>query len=193
MNHSIEQRGVGMVAIVGVVALLVIAAAGAYYFVGRSAAPAEQVLDEEAGIIPTATPVRGASPAPTNSGAAYQGAVLAGTTSPLLDFHKADFDAAVRSNKLVVLYFYANWCPICRAEFPKMQAAFNELTDDNVVGFRVNFSDNETDDDEVGLARQHGIAYQHTKVFIKNGQQVLKSPETWEQSRYVTEITKATK
>jgi hypothetical protein len=55
----------------------------------------------------------------------------------------------------------------------------------------VNFNDNQTDADEQALAREHGIAYQHTKVFIKNGQQILKSPESWAQSRYVTEITNA--
>ena len=46
----------------------------------------------------------------------YSGGVLAGKAAPLLDFVKADYDAAVKSDKLVVLYFYANWCPICKEE-----------------------------------------------------------------------------
>src|SRR3989344_8013218 len=48
----------------------------------------------------------------------YSGAMIAGKSAPLLDFTKADYDVAVKSDKLVVLYFYANWCPICKAEFP---------------------------------------------------------------------------
>jgi len=121
----------------------------------------------------------------------YSGAVLAGTSAPLLDFQKADYDVAVASDKLIVLYFYANWCPICKAEFPKMQEAFNEITHHDVVGFRVNYKDNQTDQNEQNLARQFGVAYQHTKVFLKNGKQILKAPDGWDKARYITEINKA--
>ena len=121
----------------------------------------------------------------------YSGAVLAGKSAPLLDFAKADYDAAVKTDKLVVLYFYANWCPICRAEFPVMQKAFNELSTDKVIGFRVNYNDDQTDNDEKNLAKQFGVAYQHTKVFVKNGRRILKSPEGWDQMRYDMEMSKA--
>lgn len=121
----------------------------------------------------------------------YSGAMLAGKSAPLLDFTKADYDAAVKTDKLVVLYFYANWCPICKAEFPIMQKVFNELTTDKVIGFRVNYNDDQTDSDEKNLAREFGVAYQHTKVFVKGGQRTLKSPEGWDENRYDTEINKA--
>lgn len=122
----------------------------------------------------------------------FTGTILAGSLSksPLLDYTKADFDKALSSNKLIVIYFYANWCPICKAEFPKAQAAFNQLQSNDAVGFRVNFNDNQTDSDEIALAKQHGVAYQHTKVFIKNGTRILKSPETWDTMRYLSEISK---
>jgi len=123
--------------------------------------------------------------------AKYTGIVLAGKSAPLLDFTKADYDMAVKSDKLVVLYFYANWCPICKAEFPVMQKVFNELSTDKAIGFRVNYNDDQTDTDEKALAKQFGVAYQHTKVFVKNGQRILKSPEGWDEKRYDTEINKA--
>ncbi len=116
---------------------------------------------------------------------------LIGKSAPLLDFTKADYDAAVKTDKLVVLYFYANWCPICRAEFPIMQNVFNELLTDKVIGFRVNYNDDQTDSNEENLAREFGVAYQHTKIFVKDGQRILKSPESWDESRYETEINKA--
>jgi thiol-disulfide isomerase/thioredoxin len=118
----------------------------------------------------------------------FSGVNLAGNSSPLLDFNKADYDKALASDKNIVLYFYADWCPICRAEFPKMQAAFNQLNTDQVVGFRVNFNDNQTDSNEKDLARQFGVAYQHTKVFLKNDQRILKAPDTWDTTRYLEEI-----
>lgn len=120
----------------------------------------------------------------------YSGQVLAGDQSLLLDFNKADYDKALAANKTIMLYFYASWCPICRAEFPKMQSAFNKLSDNNIVGFRVNFNDSQTDDNEKALAKQFGVAYQHTKVILQNGQRVLKAPDSWEESRYLEEINK---
>lgn len=121
----------------------------------------------------------------------HSGKLLAGKSSFLLEYNKTDFDTALKSDKLVVLYFYANWCPICRAEFPKMQEAFNELTTDRVVGFQVNYNDDQTDNNEKELAREHGVAYQHTKVLIKNGQRIGKYPDSWDKSRYLSEINKA--
>jgi len=118
----------------------------------------------------------------------FSGEVLAGSASPLLDFNESDYQKAIASDKLVALYFYANWCPSCKIEFPKMQSAFDELSGDNVVGFRVNYNDNQTDKAEKALAKEFGVAYQHTKVFVKNGERVLKSPETWDKSRYTSEI-----
>lgn len=106
------------------------------------------------------------------------------------DFDEQKFDQAVAEGKLVVLYFYANWCPICKKEFPKMRAAFDQVSYGDVVGFRVNFNDNETSEAEEGLARTYGVAYQHTKVFIKNGERVLKAPDSWEKERYIEEIRK---
>ncbi len=123
----------------------------------------------------------------------YIGAVLAGTTSLLLDFNQADYDKALSTNKLIVLYFYANWCPICKVEFPKMQSAFNQLATAGVVGFRVNFNDNQTSDFEQDVARQFGVAYQHTKVILQNGQRVLKAPDSWDTQRYLDEINKLIK
>ena len=122
----------------------------------------------------------------------FSGSVIAGTSAPLIDFNTTDYEQALASDKLVVLYFYANWCPVFTEEVANaLYPAFNELTRDDVVGFRINYNDNQTDDQEKALAREFGVAYQHTKVFVQNKERVLKSPESWDKDRYFSEIEKA--
>lgn len=120
----------------------------------------------------------------------YEGEVLAGTSAKYMDFTKEDYELALSENKVVVLYFYATWCPTCRAEQPEAFEAFNEMDKENVVGFRVNYKDSDTDEYEAGLAKEFGITYQHTKVILKDGVRVLKSPESWDSARYIEEISK---
>ena len=120
----------------------------------------------------------------------YTGKILAGTTTQYLDFNQADYEKALKENKKILLYFYANWCPICKKEQPETFAAFNELNDPDLIGFRVNFRDSDTDADEEQLAKEFGVSYQHTKVILKDGQRVLKAPDSWDRQRYLDEISK---
>ncbi len=122
-----------------------------------------------------------------DDGMSYSGTVLAGSESPLLEYNQADYDAAIASGKLAVLYFYADWCPICAEEFPKMMDAFDEL-DGGVVGFRVNYRDDLVTPEEEQLAREYGISYQHTKVFVKDGERLLKTQETWSKQDYLDNV-----
>ena len=91
---------------------------------------------------------------------------MAGKSALLFDFNKPDYDTAVKTDKLVVLYFYANWCPICKREQVDTFAAFNELNDPDLIGFRVNFRDSDTDSDEEASAKEFGI---EDDVLVSNG------------------------
>ena len=89
-----------------------------------------------------------------------------------------------------MLYFYANWCPLCKKEQLDTFAAFNEINDPDLIGFRVNYRDGDDDDFEKELAKEFGVGYQHTKVILKNGERAGKFPDSWDKQRYLDELAK---
>lgn len=154
--------------IIGILLLVVLGVGGYLFFVNQNrpqiqnATPqsATQILKQE-----------------QKTAEGYSGNLIAGSVSPYLDFNQADYEKALSEGKTVFLEFYANWCPICRAQEPALVDGFNSLNDSNVVGFRVNYNDPETDDLEKQLAKQFGVTYQHTHVIVKNGKEVYRSQE----------------
>lgn len=123
----------------------------------------------------------------------YSGKIIAGNTSPFLEFNKSDYEKALASDKIILLDFYANWCPICRAEEPEIYAGFDSLITDKLIGFRVNFNDSDTDSDEKQLAKDFNVPYQHTKIFLRNGQEVARSVDQWDRNRFTEEVEKIIK
>ncbi len=108
---------------------------------------------------------------------------LAGTTSPYQEFSQAAYEEALAANKKIFLQWYATWCPSCRAEQKIAQPYFDNLEDEDVVGFRVNFKDKDTDTDEEAITREFGVSTQSTKIFIVNGERVHKTPEHYVTSK----------
>jgi thiol-disulfide isomerase/thioredoxin len=74
--------------------------------------------------------------------------------------------AARKEGRPIVYYFWAVWCPICKAEEPKIKS-WIENSGLPVAGFRVNF------DTQSDLKSQYKVPYQHTTIFFdKNGVEV---------------------
>lgn len=118
----------------------------------------------------------------------YAGKVLAGRNSPYLVFKQVDYEKAQSFGKIIFLDFYANWSPLCRGEAPYLIAGFSELTSDKVVGFQVNYSDSDTDQDEKKLAIEFNVYTENTKIILKGGSEVLRSQEAWDKKRFLQEM-----
>ncbi len=78
------------------------------------------------------------------------------------------------SNKRRVLYFYATWCPSCKAANEDFTKNPDKIPEDVIV-IRTNYNDPDTDQEEKDLAKKYGITYQHTFVQIDStGKEVTK-------------------
>src|SRR3989344_1257417 len=120
----------------------------------------------------------------------YSGKLLAGKNSPFLEFVQADYEKALSSGKIVFLDFYATCCPVCRGEEQELLSGFNSLEANNLVGFRINYNDSDTDENEKKIAKEFGISYQHTNVILKDGVEVLKDGEVWDREKFQEELNK---
>ncbi len=116
--------------------------------------------------------------------------LIGGGVSRYYNWDKAMFDQAVADGKTIYLEFSADWCPACKAQEPELVAGFAELNDPDVVGFKIHYKDDASTDEHNELIQQYQIAYQHTKVVLKDGQQVLKSPEAWTKNKFLEEMRK---
>lgn len=116
--------------------------------------------------------------------------LIGGGVSRYYDWDKAKFDQVVADGKTIYLEFSADWCPACQNQEPQLIAGFAELNDPNVVGFKIHYKDDQSTDEHNALIQQYQIAYQHTKVVLKGGKQVLKSPEAWTKDKFLEEMRK---
>jgi len=68
-------------------------------------------------------------------------------------------------SKRRVLYFYASWCPTCKIAQQSFRENEGKIPDD-VALIRINYNDDDTDEEEKALAKKYGITFQHTFVQI---------------------------
>ena len=78
-------------------------------------------------------------------------------------------EVVLNSGKTVVVDFYADWCPPCKALAPIIDEVAVENQDENLVFVRLNT------DDEGAISNEYGIRSIPTLVLIKNGKEVDRS------------------
>lgn len=86
-------------------------------------------------------------------------------TGSYLDYSAANF--AANQDKKRVLYFHAQWCPICKVANADFQANLDKIPAD-VVLLKTDY------DTEGTLKKQYGVTYQHTFVLVDAAGNALK-------------------
>lgn len=115
----------------------------------------------------------------------FEGRVIAGETSFLLDAHKDDVKTALDGEGTVIFYFYSKWCTVCKKEIrDALVPAFEEVSAKETIGFQVNWDDRDVEPFEKELAQNYGIASQHTKVIVKQGQVLGVFTLPWTKEEY---------
>ncbi|MDR0725359.1 MAG: thioredoxin, partial [Prevotellaceae bacterium] len=85
-----------------------------------------------------------------------------------LEVNRANYDEVIKSDKLIILDFWATWCGPCRAIAPYIDEIAKEYEGQVIVG-KVNI-----DDDNDELAIKYGIRNIPAVLYIKDGKLVDK-------------------
>ena len=84
-------------------------------------------------------------------------------------FDRPSFDKLVADGKPVIVDFYADWCPTCKAQAPSVQALANEPRMKDVTIFKADY------DKEKELKKLLRVSSQSTFVVFKAGKEVARS------------------
>lgn len=146
---------------------------------------------------PQPTPVPSAIPEPQSVPSAEPSPAAATTTGSgpvrgtYVPFTRSAYDASLANGEPILLFFYANWCPYCKAQDPVVASLFRDMPP-GVTAYRVNYNDSETDAEEKRLANAFGVTYQHTFVLLdKNGKEAARRVGTMSAEELKTFLEKA--
>ncbi len=84
------------------------------------------------------------------------------------DYSAEIYEKALTEDRVVVLYFTANWCEICRTQEEINTKVFSGLTTDGVVALRIHILDSEATIDTENLAKKFSIAKENTSVILNS-------------------------
>ena len=82
-------------------------------------------------------------------------------------FTKAAFKAAADSGKMTLVFFHAPWCPVCKAQEPKVLAHLNGDAKD-VVALKVDYDTN------MELRKEMNVVKQSTLILYSGNKEVAR-------------------
>jgi thioredoxin 1 len=109
------------------------------------------------------------------AGASYAGQIadpMKASNDPK-PFTREAFDAAAAEGKTILVDFHAPWCPICRAQEPKVKSRLNGDFK-HVVAFKVDYDSN------VPLRKEMNVAKQSTLILFQGSKELARLSYTSE-------------
>ncbi|MEJ2544230.1 MAG: redoxin domain-containing protein [Calditrichaceae bacterium] len=116
----------------------------------------------------------------------------------------ASFSLSSIKGKKVLIHFWADWCSECRAEFPKLEEAYQKYKKDNFEIIAVNVGQSEQHvksfvtefnltfpmllDEQSEIAKQYGIRGLPTNFFIDENRIVIKMIIGWVDDKQINQI-----
>ena len=160
------RRDLGTAAVLALCTALAVACQGSQAPIATASTPAPTpAAAKKAAPTPVATPASGPTLAPSPSSAREPTSARALSIRP--DKPAADFELSLLdgeslrlsdlSGKVVVLNFWASWCPPCRWEMPAFERTWTEYRDRDVVFLGVAVSD--TEEEAQAFAERVGVTY----------------------------------
>ena len=84
-------------------------------------------------------------------------------------FDKSRFDKLLAEGKPIIVDFYADWCPTCKAQKPSVQALAADPKFKDVTVFTADY------DKEKELKKELRVSSQSTFIVFKDGKEVARS------------------
>jgi hypothetical protein len=119
----------------------------------------------------------------------YTGRVLAGEKTPYIEFNTQDYDKASREGKIIFLYFYSDFSSICKTDETKIIKAFNDMSNTEMIGFKVHYDDEAVTGAEKQLATILDVKDARTKIILKDGVIKQKSTTSWDINTYAAQMS----
>lgn len=113
---------------------------------------------------------------------------IAGDKSHVYNLNEVDYQTALNSNKLIILFFTSNICATCDQEFTAIKQAMIDVKHDDVVSFVVHLGDDQQNSLGLELANKFAVASPQTKIFLRNQVKLFIVSDIWSSSRYLSEI-----
>jgi peroxiredoxin len=99
-----------------------------------------------------------------------------------------NFKLAQEEGKLVLLYFYTDWCPGCYVELMQLKKALKKFDPEELAVYVVDYKGEGVIAEEEELARDLKVDAKQTKVLIYHGKEVMRSADPWDEKRYTFEL-----
>ncbi len=100
-------------------------------------------------------------------------------------FDVAQFEAAQKAGRPILVAVNADWCVTCRAQEPVLEAALRDPKNANFVVFRVDF------DHQKELLRRFNVQYQSTLIVYKGATEVARSVAAVGRDAIAAQLAKA--